>query len=207
MQMVTTEPVGLRERKKAEARAAIIEAALQLYRERGFDAVTIDQIAERAGVARRTYFRYFETKEAVVIDRRLKQLEKFRALIEGAPPSLGGVDVLREAMKTMAADFNKGKRRILAERALFASSRHLAARDVQVDREFEDVIAEAVMKRSAKNAVAQRGARLYAAAAMGVLRVLLDEWAASDGEVDLIKLGNPAIDAIAGLAPPHKPPR
>ena len=61
--------MGLRERKKAEAHVAIVRAALELFTKRGYADVTIDEIAERAGVARRTYFRYFPTKESVV-DRK-----------------------------------------------------------------------------------------------------------------------------------------
>ncbi|SEL18321.1 TetR/AcrR family transcriptional regulator [Nonomuraea pusilla] len=59
---------GLRERKKAETRRRIAETALRLFDARGYDAVTVNEIAEAAGVAKVTLFSYFPSKEAIVLD-------------------------------------------------------------------------------------------------------------------------------------------
>lgn len=193
--------LGLRDRKKAEARAAIVRAALELFGRHGYGDVTVDQIAERAGVARRTYFRYFPTKESVVLDRRMDQLERFRRAMQAAPSGAPAKVVVEAALTTLADEYRAGRDRILAERALFASSPELAARDLAIDRAFEETIAEVVSERSGRTGTAKRSARFFAAAAMGVLRVLLEDWAEGEGDLDLVKVGLPALETISALAP------
>lgn len=63
----TERPTGLRERKKAARRAQLIDAAHRLVLERGYDHVTVDDIAAAAGVSTRTFFNYFETKDDAIL--------------------------------------------------------------------------------------------------------------------------------------------
>ncbi|AGZ42249.1 acyl-CoA-like ligand-binding transcription factor [Actinoplanes friuliensis] len=65
--MTSSLPTGLRERKKAKTRAAIRAHAMRLFDEQGYAATTVDQIAEAADVSQSTFFRYFPTKEDVVL--------------------------------------------------------------------------------------------------------------------------------------------
>lgn len=75
--------LGLRERKKAQTRAAIQQQALRLFRDQGYDATTIDQIAEASNIAPATFFRYFATKEDLV----LFDVLDFIMLENGEPPA------------------------------------------------------------------------------------------------------------------------
>ena len=92
-------PVGLRERKKAKTRAAIQANALQLFREHGYDATTVQQIIEQAEVSQSTFFRYFPTKADVVL------LDEFDPLIVAAflsqPPDRTPIGALRLAFRTV----------------------------------------------------------------------------------------------------------
>ena len=103
--MTSSEPAeerqpGLRERKKARTRAAIQQEAMRLFRERGYDGATVEDIAEAAEVSPSTFFRYFPTKEDVVLrddyDERL--LEVFLA----QPPDLTPLQATRAALHSLS---------------------------------------------------------------------------------------------------------
>lgn len=83
-----SETLSRREIKKQETRQRLLEIALRLFCEQGYDATPVEQITKTAGVAKGTFFNYFETKEAILpalAEWRLRQLEK--ALAQGAPAS------------------------------------------------------------------------------------------------------------------------
>jgi AcrR family transcriptional regulator len=77
-------PLGLRERKKARTRAAIQEQALHLFAAQGYAATTVRQIADAAEVSESTFFRYFPTKEDVVMHDRF---DRSRPFAVRSPPS------------------------------------------------------------------------------------------------------------------------
>ncbi|MHC3002092.1 TetR family transcriptional regulator [Gordonia sp. GN26] len=85
---------GLREQQKMRTRNAIREAALHLIAEQGYAKTTVEQIAESAGVSHTTFFRYFPTKEQVVVGGEHFESEA-RAIVESRPPGLGHFDLIR----------------------------------------------------------------------------------------------------------------
>src|ERR1700690_2176389 len=100
-----SQPSGLRERKKARTRAAIREHALRLFREQGYHATTVEQIAAAAEVSPSTFFRYFPTKEDVVLQDDLEPL--LAEAIEHQPPELGVVAAVRTAFPTVIANLDE----------------------------------------------------------------------------------------------------
>ncbi|MFI9590654.1 TetR/AcrR family transcriptional regulator [Nonomuraea sp. NPDC052265] len=91
---------GLRERKKEQTRRRIAETALRLFAERGYDAVTVNEIAEAAGVAKVTLFAYFPGKECLVLDG---VQEDPAAIVAGRDPGRSPIGALREHYRAMAA--------------------------------------------------------------------------------------------------------
>jgi AcrR family transcriptional regulator len=88
---------GLRERKKAKTRAAIRREAMRLFREQGYDETTVEEIAEAAEVSPSTFFRYYPTKEDVVLQDEFDEplIEAFRA----QPPELTPLRAMRVALR------------------------------------------------------------------------------------------------------------
>lgn len=93
---------GLRERKKEQTRRRIAAAALRLFAERGFDAVTVNEIAEAAEVSKVTLFAYFPTKESLVLHGIGE--EDLAGIVAGRPPDRSPLDALRASFRALAAD-------------------------------------------------------------------------------------------------------
>jgi AcrR family transcriptional regulator len=100
--------LGLRERKKAKTRAAIRDHAMRLFRQQGYAETTVDQIAEAAEVSPSTFFRYFPTKEDVVLADDIDPLlvEAFR----GQPAESTPIQAVRAAIRAVFAGMSEDAR-------------------------------------------------------------------------------------------------
>ncbi len=137
---------GLRERKKARTRAAIRQHAVRLFREQGYHATTVEQIAEAAEVSPSTFFRYFPTKEDVVLqdDFDVLALEAFQA----QPPGLGPVAAFRAAMSAVFRQLSaEDLERFRETTALSITVPEIRARSFEEFAHGIQVIAEAMAKR------------------------------------------------------------
>jgi AcrR family transcriptional regulator len=105
----STEPVrpqpGLRERKKARTKATIQREALRLFSEHGYAETSVEQIAAAAEVSPSTFFRYFPTKEEVVLSEFIdsRTIELFRA----APAELGPTAALRHSIEALTTEISE----------------------------------------------------------------------------------------------------
>lgn len=112
----TSDRPGLRERKKARTRAAIQSHALRLFTDQGYDQTTIDQIIDAADVSASTFFRYFPTKESVVLfdDFDPRIIAAFQAQPQGVAPVAALRVALREAFVGLTAEQLEEQRERLA---------------------------------------------------------------------------------------------
>jgi AcrR family transcriptional regulator len=90
---------GLRERKRAHARAATVDAALQLFAEHGYERVTVADICAAAAIAPRTFFRYFPSKGDVLAAPVQDLADRLVETVMAAPPDLDDREVLRRALR------------------------------------------------------------------------------------------------------------
>ncbi|WP_433434972.1 TetR family transcriptional regulator [Nonomuraea sp. CA-141351] len=87
---------GLRERKRARTHAAISEAAIALFLERGFDQVSVAEVAEAAEVSKRTLFAYFPAKEDLVVHRFADHETEAARVVRARRPDVGPLAALRD---------------------------------------------------------------------------------------------------------------
>ena len=99
-----TETIGRRERKKAQTRQALADAALALFVERGYDEVGVKEVADAADVSVTTLFKHFPSKEALVFDQDDDVEAALVAAVRGRPPGHTVVDALREHILRDVAD-------------------------------------------------------------------------------------------------------
>ncbi|GAA3220305.1 TetR/AcrR family transcriptional regulator [Dactylosporangium siamense] len=95
---------GLRERKKLETRRVLWQAAVRLFDERGYDQVSIAEIAAAANVSKMTVFNYYATKEDLVFGPMEEHIEDFARVILTRPPGTGVVAALREHFLELLAN-------------------------------------------------------------------------------------------------------
>jgi AcrR family transcriptional regulator len=97
-----TSPPGRRERKKAATRAAVAEAALGLFLERGFDAVTVKEVAEAADVSLTTLFNHFPSKEALVFDEEAEREARLLGAVRDRPRDVDVLTALQRFARSAA---------------------------------------------------------------------------------------------------------
>ncbi len=113
--MVDSVPVGRRERKKAATRTAILDAATALFLDRGFDAVTVREIADKADVTPKTVFTHFPHKEALVFSDEDERHERLIAAVRDRAPGTSVSDALKaHYLAEIAALTTEPQSRILA---------------------------------------------------------------------------------------------
>jgi AcrR family transcriptional regulator len=160
-------PVGLRERKKARTRAAIREHALRLFREQGYYATTIEQIADAAEVSPATFFRYFPTKEDVVLQDDFDVIQL--AAIRMQPPELGPIAAFRAASAvTLASLSEEDLARFRETTELTMQIPEIRARAIDEFVRTINQIAEAIALRTGR-ATAEFEVRTLAGAIIGVI--------------------------------------
>jgi AcrR family transcriptional regulator len=157
--------IGLRERKKQRTREAIVEAALRLFDERGFDHTTIADIAEAADIAPRTFFGYFPSKEDVVFDEFPGIYDELARRFRERSEDETAIDALRGWLLDHFRAHDLGDERHQCRQRVVEQSEALQARERAIKGQMEDLLAES-MARDLGDEPGDLRPRLAAAAAV-----------------------------------------
>lgn len=189
---------GLRERRKALTAAELEAAAYRLFGERGFDNVTVDDIAAEADVSRRTFFRYFASKEDVLLADHFVQLARLREAMASRPEEEPIVTALRNSVLSLTSDFEQRKEKVVIRARLMRDTPSLQARSLVHQQLWEHAMQEMVADRLGVDPIKDLRPGVVAAAALAAMRVAFTIWLAAGCEGDVIALTTEALDLLDG---------
>jgi AcrR family transcriptional regulator len=179
-------------RWEPDSRGRLVRAALDLYGERGFEHTTVAEIAERAGVTERTFFRYFADKREVLFDGGSALEEQLVRTVVDAPADAAPVEAITAGLEAVAA--------VLQERRPFARQRHrvITANPELQEREliklsaWGSAMTDALRRRGVPSATAS----LTAEVGMAVFRVAFERWVDDADDQDLAELIRDSVEQL-----------
>jgi AcrR family transcriptional regulator len=171
-------------RWEPDARGRLVNAALELYSERGFEDTTVEQIAKRAGLTERTYFRHFADKREVLFSGAHQLDELMLRALDAAPAALSPIDAIGAVLQAMAADFED--RRAFAQRRqrIIVAHAELQERERIKLASLAASLAAALRRRG----VADSAATLAAELAIAVFRVAFERWVDETNRHDFARI-------------------
>ena len=172
-------------RWEPNAQGRLAEAALELFLERGFEQTTVAEIAERAGLTERTFFRHFSDKREVLFGGSAGLRALMIDAVTDAPPLATPMDAVAAALEATAVVFNEERRPFARRRrAVIASNPELQERELVKLASLVADMTAALRQRGVKDSTAT----LAAEAGMTVFRIAFDRWVDESEQRDFRRL-------------------
>ena len=192
----TTAP--LRERKRRLLQREIIELALRHITDHGYDTSTVDEIAHAAGVSRRTFFRYFPTKEDVVIGYFDEIGSDLRAALAARPADEPPLIAIRRTFTQMLERHGTDRDLVLTLCQLTEHTPALRARQVDKQDRWRSAIVDVIAERTGGNPLDPQ-IQLLGRVALAVFDVSLRDWALRGGVDEVALLVDQTFDLLTEL--------
>ncbi len=165
-------------RWEPDARARLEQAALELYGERGFESTTVAEIAERAGLTERTFFRHFADKREVLFSGAGALQDQLVSSVAGAPESASPLDAVAAALEAAGAQLQERRDFAYRRQRVIVASAELRERELIKLASLAAALAETLRARG----VAEPEASLTAEAGIAVFRIAFERWAGAGDE-------------------------
>ncbi|MET7331235.1 TetR family transcriptional regulator [Nonomuraea sp. NPDC005650] len=182
---------------RAAVRAELAQVAFDLFMREGFDQVTINDLAEAAGVSRSTFLRYFGTKEDAVVGALDAQGDKVSGALRARPAGEDDWTALRRALDAVIELYHQDRAGTLATTRLIRDTPALCARHLEKQHCWRPYLVQALAERAAAPRSTALAQSVRVAAALDCLNIAVDHWTASDGRLDLVELLDEAFAALA----------
>jgi AcrR family transcriptional regulator len=185
-------------RWEPNARGRLESAAMELYRERGFDQTTVAEIAARAGLTERTFFRHFADKREVLFGGSLEEL--FTSAITDAPPTSAPFDAVAAALRVGAGLLQERREYALKRQAVIAANPALQERELIKLAALGAAMATALRARG----VTEPAASLCAEAGIAVFRVAFERWIDPANERDFTAVIDESLAELKAVTAPSR---
>ncbi|RAS67169.1 TetR family transcriptional regulator [Lentzea atacamensis] len=178
---VTTEKPGLRERTRQAVRTQLMAVAWGLFVEQGYDATTVDEIAAAVGMSQRSFFRYFSSKEDVVLVKFEAVGAMLADVLANRPAEEDAWTALRRAFDVIVGPTERDPRHGLVLLRITSQAPALRARVLEEQTNWQELLAPLVARRMQQPAGGDLGPTALTAAALACLVVANAAWLRVDG--------------------------
>jgi AcrR family transcriptional regulator len=182
-------------RWEPDARGRLEQAALALYGERGFEQTTVAEIAKRAGLTERTFFRHFADKREVLFWGAGVLQEYLVSTVASAPDSAAPIDAVAAAVEAAGALLQERRESARQRQAVIAANAELRERELIKLASLASALAGALRQRG----VAEPAASLAAEAGIAVFRIGFERWITETSQADLPQLIRDSLDELKAV--------
>ena len=182
-------------RWEPNARGRLEQAALELYGERGFEQTTVAEIAERAGLTERTFFRHFADKREVLFGGAGALQELLVSAVAGAPDSPAPIDAVAAGLEAAGALLQERREYARQRQSIIAANAELQERELIKLASLAAAIADALRRRG----VGDPAASLTAEAGIAVFKIAFERWVEAANRQGLRELMRDSLDELKAV--------
>jgi AcrR family transcriptional regulator len=182
-------------RWEPDARGRLERAAMELFLERGFEQTTVTEIAARAGLTQRTFFRHFADKREVLFGGSGALQELLLSTLASAPASAAPIDAVAAALEAASAGLQERREYSRQRQAVIAANPELQERELIKLATLSAALAEGLRRRG----VTDPAASLAAETGIAVFRIAIERWQNDAAQRDLLELMRESLDALKAM--------
>lgn len=182
-------------RWEPDARGRLEQAAFELYRQRGFDNTTVAEIAQRAGLTERTFFRHFADKREVLFAGANNLQDLLVTAVADAPDSLGPIEAVAVGLEAVGVQFEERREGARQRQAIIAAHAELRERELIKLASLSAALRDTLRRRG----VGEPDASLAAEVGIAIFRIAFDRWIGDVNQPDFSQFVRESLSHLKGM--------